>query len=174
MPPQTIPGAILCGLVKLSESTLRSGHNGRSCRRDVAKRRGEKSKNGGKLVTNATVNRTVTEPLRRLLSRAADWGVRFEHRIEWKRFTLPEPQERVRELASSEADRIDLAMRDDYEPFSFARATGLRLRECFLTWSEVDWESRLNKDRQGRAAYRHPANFHCTSRGGAIPSPMAG
>ena len=109
----------------------------------VAKRRGEKSKNSGKLVTNATVNRTVTEPLRRLLARAADWGIRFDHRIEWKRFTLPEPQERVRELASVEADRIDLAMRDDYEPFfAFARATGLRLAECLLTWSEVDWESR--------------------------------
>jgi hypothetical protein len=74
------------------------------------------------------------------LSRTADWGVRFEHRIEWRRFTLPEPQERVRELASGEADRIDLAMRDDYEPFfAFARATGLRLREC---WSEVHWDSR--------------------------------
>ena len=129
----------------------------------VAKRRGEKSKNGGKLVTNATVNRTVTEPLRRLLSRAADWGVRFDHRIEWKRFTLPEPQERVRELASVEADRIDLAMRDDYEPFfAFARATGLRLRECFLTWSEVDWESRqIIKTGKGGAAYHHPANPYC-------------
>jgi integrase len=106
----------------------------------VAKRRGEKSKNGGKLVTNATVNRTVTEPLKRLLSRATAWGVRFEHRIEWKMFMLPEPQERVRELASGEADRIDLAMRDDYEPFfDFARMSGLRLRECFLLWSEVDW-----------------------------------
>jgi hypothetical protein len=135
--------------VKLSESTLRSGHNGRSCRRDVAKRRGEKSKNGGKLVTNATVNRTVTEPLRRLLSRAADWGVRFEHRIEWKRFTLPEPQERVRELASSEADRIDLAMRDDYEPFSFARATGLRLREWVLTWLRLIGNPGLIKTGKG-------------------------
>ena len=56
--------------------------------------------------------------------------MRFEHRIEWRRFTLPEPQEQVRELASGEAERIDLAMRDDYEPFfAFARATGLRLRE---------------------------------------------
>jgi integrase len=49
----------------------------------------------------------------------------------------------VRELASGEAERIDLAMRDDYEPFfAFARATGLRLRECFLSWPEVDWDSR--------------------------------
>ena len=109
------------------------GYYRRSCRQDCCKAAWRESKNSGKLVTNATVNRTVTEPLRRLLSRAADWGIRFEHRIEWKRFTLPEPQERVRELASVEADRIDLAMRDDYEPFfAFARATGLRLADACL------------------------------------------
>jgi hypothetical protein len=55
--------------------------------------------------------------------------------IEWKKFILKEPQERVRELRSDESARIDLAMRDDYAPFfAFARATGLRLKECFLTW----------------------------------------
>jgi hypothetical protein len=31
-------------------------------------------------------------------------------------------------------------MRDDYAPFfAFAHASGLRLRECLLRWSEVDW-----------------------------------
>jgi hypothetical protein len=101
----------------------------------VAKRRGERSKNGGKLVSNATVNRTVTEPLRRLLARAKAWGVDVPNNIEWKKFILKEPQERVRELRSDESARIDLAMRDDYAPFfAFARATGLRLKECFLTW----------------------------------------
>lgn len=31
-------------------------------------------------------------------------------------------------------------MREDYAPFfAFARASGLRLRECLLKWSEVDW-----------------------------------
>ena len=44
----------------------------------IAKRRGERSKNGGKLVTNATVNRTVTEPLKRLLGRAKTWGIRLD------------------------------------------------------------------------------------------------
>jgi len=34
-------------------------------------------------------------------------------------------------------------MRDDYVPFfAFARASGLRLRECLLSWSEVNWQAR--------------------------------
>jgi integrase len=130
----------------------------------VAKRRGEKSKNGGKLVSNATVNRTVTEPLKRLLARASAWGVRLEQRIEWKKFILPEPQERVRELASGEADRIDLAMRGDYEPFfAFARASGLRLRECFLSWSEIDWGAK-QIIKTGKAGRRITIPLTCAVR----------
>jgi integrase len=54
---------------------------------------------------------------------------------------LPEPVERVRELQDDEADAIDAAMRSDYEPFfAFARASGLRFRECVtLRWSEVNF-----------------------------------
>ena len=70
-------------------------------------------KNGGKLVTNATVNRTVTEPLKRLLGRAKTWCVRLDHEPDWRKHLLPEPQERVRELAAEEGDRLDAAMRDD-------------------------------------------------------------
>jgi len=88
----------------------------------VAKRRGERSKNGSKLVSNATVNRTCTEPLKRLLARATAWGVKLD-RIDWKMYLLKEPQERVRELSANEASKIDLAMRSDYKSFfSFARA----------------------------------------------------
>ena len=57
----------------------------------IARRRGERSKNGGKLVTNATVNRTVTEPLKRLLRRAREWGCTLAPEPEWKLHMLPEP-----------------------------------------------------------------------------------
>ena len=58
-------------------------------------------------------------------------------------YWLDEPQERVRELHDDEADRLDAAMREDYAPFfAFAKASGLRLRECLLRWEEVDWGAR--------------------------------
>lgn len=39
--------------------------------------------------------------------------------------------------------QVRQATRDDYTPFfSFAHATGLRLNECLLRWSEVHWEAR--------------------------------
>lgn len=94
-------------------------------------------------ISNATVNRSTTEVLKKLFTRAKAWGVRFEREPNWKLHRLPEPQERVRELVGDEADRLEAATRDDYGPFfAFARASGLRLNECLLKWSEVDWGAR--------------------------------
>ena len=127
----------------IGENTLLGDIDGDLVSKIIAKRRGERSKNGGKLVTNATVNRTATEPLKRVLARAKTWGVKLDREPEWKKHILLEPQERVRELVGDEGDRLNAAMRDDYQSFfSFARATGLRLRECFLRWDQVDWGSR--------------------------------
>lgn len=96
------------------------------------------------LVSNATVNRSTLEPLKKLFGRARrNWGARFEREPNWKAHRLPEPQERVRELRDDEADRLEAARRADYEPFfAFAHASGLRLRECLLRWSEVDWTAK--------------------------------
>jgi integrase len=57
---------------------------------------------------------------------------------------VEEAGERVRELRDDEAERIEAATREDYWPiFAFARATGLRQKECvLLRWSEVNWEAR--------------------------------
>lgn len=53
-----------------------------------------------------------------------------------------QPKERVRELKATEGAAIELATRSDYLPiFDFVRATGLRLEECILRWSEVDWQT---------------------------------
>jgi integrase len=69
--------------------------------------------------------------------------VKFEHEPTWKKHMLKEPQERVRELVGDEGNRLEEATRTDYAPFfQFARASGLRLRECLLRWPEVDWDSR--------------------------------
>jgi integrase len=95
------------------------------------------------LVSNATVNRTTTEVLKKLFTRAKTaWGVRFDREPNWRVHRLPEPQERVRELVGDEGERLESATRDDHAPFfDFARASGLRLRECLLRWPEVNWSA---------------------------------
>jgi integrase len=110
----------------------------------VAWRRGHQKQrgSGSPLLSPFTVNHT-TEQLRKLFTRAKLWGVRFEHEPQWRKHWLAVPAERVRELADDEAERLDAAMREDYRPFfEFARASGMRLSECLLRWSEVDWGAR--------------------------------
>jgi integrase len=118
----------------------------------VAWRRGHRVTRHGKglktaasapLVAPATVNRSTTEMLKKLFTRAKAWGIRFEQEPTWKLHWLKEPQERVRELHGHEADQLGAATRDDYRPImDFAAATGLRLNECLLRWSEVNWDAR--------------------------------
>lgn len=120
----------------------------------VAWRRGHRVSRRGKLtreerealplVSNATVNRSTTKVLQRLFTFAKTEGAVFEHEPKWEDLLLPEPEERVRELKSEEADAIDAAMRADYGPFfEFARASGMRLKECVtLRWAEVDFGTR--------------------------------
>jgi hypothetical protein len=80
------------------------------------------------------------------------WGIRFDYEPRWATHMLDEPEEVMRELVGDEGDRIDDAVRADYEPFfAFARAAGLRLTECILRWSEVDWGAgQIRKKGKGR------------------------
>jgi len=95
-----------------------------------------------KLISPHTVNHTVMT-LRKLFTRAKLWGVHFDHEPRWSKHLLKVPTERVRELSDDEADRLNEVMRDDYGPFfAFAQATGWRLDECFLRWSEIDFGTR--------------------------------
>lgn len=103
----------------------------------VARRRGEG-------VSNATVNRTVTEVLRRLLNAARRrWGQHVQE-IEWKHHMLSEPKERIRELRTAEEEKIFAAMREDYHPIlRFALMSGCRLAECVsLRHQDIDWGNR--------------------------------
>lgn len=92
-------------------------------------------------VSNATLNRTIIEPLRRVMRRAADvWGERLTM-PEWSKVMLAEPVERVREASSEEEEALLEAIRDDYTPaLAFALITGCRLAEVVgLTWAKVKW-----------------------------------
>jgi len=104
-------------------------------------------------ISPATVNRSTTEVLQKLFTRATKkWGASFDHEPNWREHMLPEPAEHVRELRSEEADAITLATRNDYAPFFAFATSGLRLRECLLKWTEVDWDARLisKKGKRGR------------------------
>lgn len=96
-------------------------------------------------VSPATVNRTCTEPLRKVLNRAREvWGQTVQP-IRWGRHLLSEPRERVRELSANEEEKLLAAIRPDFQPiFHFALWTGLRMSEALrLTWKDIDWGNRL-------------------------------
>lgn len=103
----------------------------------VAKRRADG-------VANATVNRTVIDPLRGILLRARNvWEVRVKP-IDWKIHRLKTAQERVRELSSDEEARYFAALRPDYHPIiRFALLSGCRMQEMLdLEWKHIDWHGR--------------------------------
>jgi integrase len=112
----------------------------------VAWRRGHriKGRKDAPLISNATVNRSVTKVLQRLFTFAKAEGTLFEDEPKWTELLLPEALERVRELQDNEAAAFDDAMRDDYGPFfEFVRASGLRQAECVtLKWTEVNFGTR--------------------------------
>jgi integrase len=116
----------------------RRGH-----RRTVHRKKPVKNPAPAPLIAPATVNRSTTEVLKKLFTRCKLWNVRFEHEPRWKEHWLDEPEERVRELNGDEGERLDEATRDDYRPvMDFAGVSGLRLNECLLKWTEVDWDTR--------------------------------
>jgi integrase len=105
----------------------------------TAWRRGHRAR--GKLISPLTVNDTG-KTLRALFTYCKRRGARFEHEPQWRSHWLPVPPERVRELVGDEAERIEAATPEKFRPFfAFAAATGLRFSECFLRWSEVDWNA---------------------------------
>lgn len=103
----------------------------------IAQRRGEG-------VSNATVNRTVTEPLRRIMRRAEDAWDQKVPKINWHKHLLEEPKERTRELSRTEEENVFKALPDDYQTVvRFALLSGFRLAECVgLKWSDIDWHAR--------------------------------
>ncbi len=94
-------------------------------------------------VVAATVNRTVLEPLRAILRRAALWGQAVA-KIEWSQHLLEEPRERVRELSGTEEEKLLANLRASYKPIiRFAVLSALRRHELLaMEWAHVDWGGR--------------------------------
>ena len=100
----------------------------------VAKRRAEG-------VSNATINRTVTEPLRCVLNRARKHWEEPVKELPWGDFKLAEQKERICELREDEQIAVFDVMRPDYHPIiEFALLSGFRLFECVgVRWANVNW-----------------------------------
>jgi integrase len=115
----------------------------------VAKRRAEMRKVGNaktvkRAVSMATVNRTMTEQLRKVWLRARDvWKVPVGEVI-WKLHMLEEPQERVREASQGEEDKIMSGLGRGYDDaVAFAFLTGCRRMEIIgLKKTDVDFFTR--------------------------------
>jgi integrase len=94
-------------------------------------------------IAPATVNRSTTEVLKKLFTRAKrTWRFQFRLEPNWRDHWLKEPQGRVRELHEGEEQALDQAVRGDYAPWlQFALMTGLRRAETLLRWSNVNWQA---------------------------------
>lgn len=112
-------------------------------RRQDARRVG-KLENRKAKVSNATVNRTCTEPLRKVMRRAeTKWNVPVRQ-IDWTTHVLPEPKERVREARPDEEAAIMDELARGYDvAVEFAVLTGCRRMEIVgLVWNRVDFFNR--------------------------------
>jgi integrase len=123
---------------EIGKNVLIASITDRDISRMITKRRLEKD------VQPATVNRSVTQPMRAILTRAHEtWGQPV-NKIKWSKLLLKEPEERVRELMSDEETRLFAALRKDYHAIvKFSLLTGCRMQECLdLSWRQIDWHNR--------------------------------
>lgn len=132
----------------------------------VARRRGDDVISGrtvrgkprvvkGKKVSHATVNRSVLEPLRRLMLFATDVGKAPMEKIIWKKHRLSEPKERVREISIEEQIKLIDNLRDDYMAITqVAILIGPRRSELIaLLWDDIQWGNSRIVIRNGKGAH---------------------
>lgn len=98
-------------------------------------------------LSNASVNRRLVEPLRRIWRyhvETLEDGQTPPPMPKWKTLKLREPKERVREMGHNLEERVFAALRPDYRPiFRFAILSGQRLGSLLdLRWQNVDLEAR--------------------------------
>jgi site-specific recombinase XerD len=107
----------------------------------VAWRRGHRLRKDGPMIAPATVNRSTTQVLQRIFIRARKvWRVALDNEPHWRQHLLEEPQERVRELRADEAAALADALDPDYEVIrQFSVASGMRMKETLLRWTQVDF-----------------------------------
>ena len=107
-----------------------------------AKRRKRRARAPVKRVSPATVNRTVVEPLRKLLHWCRDVLEQPTRPIKWGRHRQGEPQARKRIMKAGEEEAALLAaLAPKYHPLVRIKARiGPRIFEMIkLKWTDIDW-----------------------------------
>jgi len=127
----------------IGRKTKLSKINDRKVAELVAKRRNEliPNRKEPQKISPATVNRTMTQPLRELILRAAKvWKVKVND-IDWSQHLLPEKGERVREASIGEESKIMGELERGYDvAVRFAFLSGCRRMEILgLGWAQVDF-----------------------------------
>ena len=128
-PLDAIDDNLVAGLVARRRAETRQVGTGAADRRPIAP---------------ATVNRTMTEPLRKVLLRAARvWKVRVGD-VAWRQHMLREPKERVREASQGEEAAIMAQLERGYDDaVRFALLSACRRKEIVsLEWTSVDFSGR--------------------------------
>jgi len=93
-------------------------------------------------VSPSTVNRSMTEPLRAIITRARLWKQPVQT-IDWRAHKLKEPEGIVREASAEEEAKAFAALRTDLRAITmFLLVTGWRRAEaCRLKWSDINFET---------------------------------
>ncbi|MEO9786044.1 MAG: tyrosine-type recombinase/integrase [Aurantimonas coralicida] len=119
---------------EIGKTTQISSINDAIVARLILKRRSEG-------VSPSTINRSVTEPLRAVLTHAKNFGSAPTKRINWRAHKLKEPQERVREASPVEEAALFASLPADFVPLvRFAILSGCRRAEIVgLTWTDVNF-----------------------------------
>lgn len=93
-------------------------------------------------VSPSTVNRSMTELLRAILTRSRLWKQPMQM-IDWSQHKLKEPEGIVREASAGEEAKAFAALRSDLRPITrFLLVTGWRRAEaCSLKWPDVNFET---------------------------------
>lgn len=133
----------------------------------VAARRGDTIKGKTKLADDApaplvkasTVNRSTVDALRKIFSYARlTWKIRYDGEPNWRVHRLEEPGEQPAELSIADQERVIDALPVGYrDAVLFALASGLRLENVILSWSQVDWEGgRIKVTQKGGRTHSLP------------------
>ncbi|MBN8968984.1 MAG: site-specific integrase [Rhizobiales bacterium] len=93
-------------------------------------------------VASSTVNRSMTEPLRAILTRAKLWK-QVVQEIDWSQHKLKEPEGIVREATAGEERTAFAKLRPDLHPVvKFLLLVGWRRAEaCALKWADINFET---------------------------------
>lgn len=134
---------------KIGPATLLQEVDSQLIARLIADRRTEKrhnvaDKQNGR-ISNSTVNRTVTQPLRHLMNRARTVWKAMVADVKWSELILKEPKERIREASSKEENAIRNTLSRGYDvAVEFAFSSGCRRMEILaLRWEHIDMDGKM-------------------------------